>query len=1232
MFFDRRLWRLTAGSRGAMAYCVLIGIFAAVVGIVRLGLLGWLIAQIYAGHALSDLVLPIVVVALVMLVRGWLEHWRKRVAHRTAARVQVALRERLHAQVIALGPAHFGHSRTGEVLLALVEGVEQLEVWFGEYLPQLAVALLTPVVIFLLLVPLDGVLAAVLLVFALVTLVVPSVFHRWDADNAKRRQRAYAAFAAEFLDSLQGLATLKSFGQSERRGELLAERAHAVFKTTMWVLATNSLTRGLTDTGLAVGAAVALGVGAYRVEAGVMELSTLLIVLLAGIEVFRPQRELRALLHNGMMGQSAAAGIFCVLDASPPIQAPAVPRAVAGDLSPCVHFDDIVFSYPGSGRSIHQHLSLALAPGERVGVVGPSGCGKSSLVKLLLRFHAPDSGQVKLGGVNIRELTSDDLYRHLAVVSQETYLFHGTVAENLRFGEPSASEEAMEQAARDANAHDFIMALPKGYETVIGERGIRLSGGQRQRIAIARALLRDAPVLVLDEALSAVDADNEAVIQQALDRLMAGRTTLIIAHRLSSVIGADRIAVLSDGQVVEEGSHDELVARRGRYHTLMAAQLGPAQDGARVDGTRVDGTRVDGTRVDGTRVDGATVLQNAPDNATEVSAKERHAPIAGGIVGGIDQAGSGDDIVPAQGLTWPQAIASLFAHVVPWRFKLLLTFLFAIIRVAALIGVGIVGAFVVMAVKQGEPFEHLLWILAVVAPIAGIVHWLESWVAHDLAFRMLAQMRIALYQKLDQLAPAYLVRRRTGDLVAMATHDVEMVEYFFAHTVAPALVAVLVPALVLATLAAFGWPLAVTLVPFLLLVAASPFAVRARLDGLGANDREALGELNAFVVDTVQGLAEVLAFQRAKERAQAFAVRVERHLAARLPFYNDLSMQTSLLEVATGLGGLAVVLCGAYLVQQGTLAADVLPLLTLLALSCFLPVSEIAHIGRQLADTFGATRRLHQVHDEPVAVRCAEHPQAVEMSQSTAIAFENVTFQYPGTVRPALHKVSFTVEAGQSLALVGPSGAGKTTAAQLCLRFWDPGQGTIRLFGQALPALDLSDLRAHVALVSQETYLFNQSLRENLLMANPQASEAQLMEAVEQASLDEFVAALPEGLDTQVGERGTRLSGGQRQRVAIARAFLKDAPVLILDEATSHLDAVNEAAVMGALEVLMQSRTTLIIAHRLSTVRQAAHIVVMTDGALHETGTHDELVARGGLYSRLTARQMAVASQGSALG
>jgi len=1214
MYFDRRLWALTAGVRGRIAGTVLIGLAAAAAGIARLALLGWLLGRVLRGDSLAALAPAIVLTALALAGRSALDYARTMVAHHTASRVQGRLRHMLYSHVATLGPAHFTRARTGDVMLSLVEGVQQLEVYFGQYLPQLFVAALTPVLIFAFVAFVDLPVALVLLVAAIVIMLAPSLWHRWDSRASLARNRAYAAFGADFLDAVQGLATLKAFGQSAARARQLGERARALFQSTMWVLGTNTLARGITDTGIAVGAALALALGAWRVSSGAMSIPALLVVLMLGVEVFRPLRELRVLLHQGMLGLSAARGIFSLLDATPAVRdrAAGPEPADAG-----VAFEDVTFSYPGGRRPAHVGLSFTVRPGERVGIVGPSGSGKSTVARLLLRFHDPDRGRVAIGGRDLRTLSLEQIHSRIAVVSQDTWLFHGTVEDNIRMGKPGASLDALRAAAKAANAEEFIVRLPEGYGTVVGERGVRLSGGQRQRIAIARALLRDAPILVLDEALSSVDAESEALIQAALDRLMAGRTTLVFAHRLSSVIGADRILVLDGGRLVEQGLHADLLSRGGVYARLMAGQ---ARDGAGAAGLAA--ASGDGVG------DGAVAL----DSHGDANGIASLGPAAIGAAATNGQSGSDDlhepldAIVRDERLGWRDVLGTLLDKTRGYRGRLGLTFGLGVARVTALIGVGVLSALVVRAVKRGEPAGALLVGLFAVAPLAGILHWVESWLAHDVAYRLLTDMRLAVFHKLDALAPAYLTRRRTGDLATVATHDVELIEYFFAHTVTPALVAILVPTAVLVTLGAFAWPLALVLVPFLAYTALIPILGRARIDRLSSRAREASGDLTAHVVDTVQGLAEIVAYGSVTAWGEALGVKARRFFSLRLPFLGDLALQTALQETATGFGGLAVIAVGAWLAHQGRIDAGALPLLTLLALSAFVPLWEVAQVGRQLADTLGAARRIHAVESEPVPVMDGPGVKAqvgTATARSVAVELEAVRFTYPGRTRPALDGVSLAVPVGSTIALVGPSGAGKTTVASLLLRFWDPQSGVVRLFGHDLREYALDDLRRRIALVAQDTYLFNDSLRANILLARPEADDAAVRVAVEQAALAPLVAELPDGLDTVVGERGAQLSGGQRQRVAIARAFLKDAPVLILDEATSHLDAVSEAAVRDALERLARDRTTLVIAHRLSTVRDADAIVVLSDGHVMETGTHAALLSRGGLYAHLVSRQLA---------
>ena len=1186
MQFETRLWSFTQGVRGRIAISVLIGMIAAALGVIRLALLGWLIGLIFIGQSADELVMPIIFAALVMLMRGIFEHWRTMTAHETSAIVQKQLRRRLFEKIVSLGPGYTGRQRSGELVLTLVDGVEQLETYFGEYLPQLLISALTPLMIFAFVAFLDFPVAIILLVAAFVSLAAPSLWHKFDTKRSLERQQAYAAFASDFLDGIQGLATLKSFGQSGSRIDLLKKRSFELFRSTMWVLATNSLSRGITDTAIAVGAATGLGYGAFRVIDGEMELTTLLIILMMGVEIFRPMRDLRTVLHQGMVGLSAAQGVYKILDAHP-----VVLEEHSGNsstrLEPSIDFDSVSFSYPEHSHIVHDCLNFKINKGERVGIVGSSGCGKSSIVKLLLRFHDPVQGSITIGENNLKNISLDQLRREISVVHQDTFLFHGTIEENIRMGRQEARELEVTDAAKDANIHEFVTTLPDGYKTIIGEKGIKLSGGQRQRIAIARALLKNTPILILDEALSAVDAENEYIIQQALDRLMKDRTTLILAHRLSSIIKCDRILVLDQGRVVESGPHTDLMKKDGIYSALMNEQVREAEL-KRLVGSQEESMFANNETVEDTE-------KSVLDLPTE-------------------------GIIKAEGLNWKQIIIELMRHIMPWKGRLFITFCFGVLRVLAFIGVGVFSALIVLALKNGNDFTFQLTGLMVVASLSGILHWIESWVAHDMAFRLLAEMRINVFRKLDQLAPAYLVRRRTGDLMGIATQDVELVEYFFAHTVAPVFVSILVPVAVVSALATVSFWMALSLMPFLLAVGLSPLLMRDKVDLLGSKAREAAGELSAHAIDTIQGIAEIVAFQQAGHRAKDFDNLTNRHIAIRLPFFKELTMQKTLLEVLTGWGGLAVVSTGAMLTTSGSLDAGLLPLLTILAMSAFLPVSEIAQIGRQLADTMGATRRIYALENEPVVIDDGTNETPGDLS--SGVCFRNVSFAYPGRSKRILQDLNFEIPAGRTLALVGPSGAGKTSLAQLLMRFWDPEKGSITLNGIELKDFKLEELRSRVALVAQDTYLFNNSLRENILVAKPEATELELSEAVKLSALSEVIESLPDGLDTMVGERGSSLSGGQRQRVAIARAFLKDAPFLILDEATSHLDALSEHTVHKSLDLLKTNRTTIIIAHRLSTIRDADRIIVLNEGEMVETGTHNELLQKTGLYRQLVSKQL----------
>ncbi len=799
------------------------------------------------------------------------------------------------------------------------------------------------------------------------------------------------------------------------------------------------------------------------------------------------------------------------------------------------------------------------------------------------------------------------------MVTQDTYLFHGTVADNLRMGKPNAAIEELEAAARTANAHEFITRLPQGYDTVVGERAARLSGGQKQRIAIARALLKDAPVLVLDEALSSVDAENEAVIQEGLERLMSGRTTLIIAHRLSSVVNADRILVLDEGRLAESGGHQQLVATDGIYATLMAQQHDHGAHDLLAPG--VDNGAHGGHEPTPHPVPAAETFIPQPAHGGDGHGHHHHET-------GVGRHHEGHGAARPLGIltVWLR----LLGLVAPWRNELALTFLLGLLQHGSIVGIGVISALLVGNVISGGGLSLLLVLLGVFVPLAALFTWVESWAAHDLAYRLLGEMRVDLYRKLDPLAPAYMVRRRSGDLVSLVGGDVETVEFFFAHTVTPAFVAVLVPAAVLATLAIIAWPVALVLLPFLAAVAVSPFFAQRRSERLGEELRDQLGDVHSHMVDSIQGMREISAFGQGPARTAEMVSNSWRFAHCQLRFLKERAFQVGFIESMTALGGLAVLAMGVWMLTRGDISRPYLILAVVLSVAAFAPISDIARTMKQLMETLAASRRLFLVHDEPVPV--ADGPGVSQHRNGSgpapSIDFDGVAFAYGPGEPQALEGVSFSVAAGNTVALVGRSGAGKTTCANLMMRFWDPGAGSVRLGGHDVREFGLDALRKQIALVSQDTYLFNSTIGDNIRLGRPEASQEEVEEAARQANAHDFVASFPDRYDTMVGERGMQLSGGQRQRLSIARALLKNAPVLVLDEATSHLDAVNERQVRQALERLMEGRTTLVIAHRLSTIRDADRIVVLDGGHAVEQGDHRQLLDRNGLYAQLVATQL----------
>jgi thiol reductant ABC exporter CydC subunit len=566
----------------------------------------------------------------------------------------------------------------------------------------------------------------------------------------------------------------------------------------------------------------------------------------------------------------------------------------------------------------------------------------------------------------------------------------------------------------------------------------------------------------------------------------------------------------------------------------------------------------------------------------------------------------------------------------PWWHLVALNLVAALLNQASAVALGVVGALLVARVATGIGLDlhYYLMGLAVLTIAKAVLQWLDMWLAHELAYGMLSWLRSSSYNALEPLAPAYTLKRRSGDVVSMATADIETIESFFAHTLIPAIVMLVVPTVLLIALAFVALPLAGILLPFILLVAFLPLVGRRWADPLSTEVRGFHGLVNAHLVDSIQGMRETVAFGRGETRAQEIEERSELLGRAQERYSRYVGLLGGGTETLVALGSFAVLLTGASLVGSGAVGRYQLPLILVLSFAAFLPVMNVANVARNLNQVAAAARRYFEVVDEPVLVqeKTSDSPGTV----TPVVEFADVTFAYHPDEPPVLRNLSFQVMPGETIALVGPSGAGKSTCVSLMLRFWDPGSGTIRIGGVDLQDFPLDDLRRRISVVQQDNFLFNTSILDNIRIGDPDATNEEVEAAAQAANIHEFIVGLPDGYGTVVGERGAKLSGGQRQRIALARAFLKNAPILVLDEATSNLDSENEALIKAAVARLMSGRTTLVIAHRLSTIIAADRVVMIDRGEVVASGRHAELVAADGPYAQLIAAQRHSASAGAA--
>ncbi|KAK1266967.1 ABC transporter B family member 19 [Acorus gramineus] len=886
-----------------------------------------------------------------------------------------------------------------------------------------------------------------------------------------------------------------------------------------------------------------------------------------------------------------------------------------------IELKEVAFSYPSRPDVlIFRDFSLFFPAGKTVAVVGGSGSGKSTVVALIERFYDPNQGQVLLDNVDIRTLQLGWLRDQIGLVNQEPALFATTILENILYGKPDATIAEVEAAATAANAHSFIALLPNAYNTQVGERGVQLSGGQKQRIAIARAMLKNPKILLLDEATSALDAGSESIVQEALDRLMVGRTTVVVAHRLSTIRNVDTIAVIQQGQVVETGTHEELLAKgnTGAYANLIRFQeMARNRDFGAPSTRRSRSSRLSHS------------LSTKSLSLRSGSLRNLSYQYSTGADGRIEMVSNAETdrrypapqgyffrLLKLNGPEWPYAIMGAIGSVLS----------------------GFIGpTFAIVMSNMIEVFYYrdpnsmqrktreyvFIYIGAgLYAVVAYLVqHYFFSIMGENLTTRVRRMMLAAILRNEvgwfdeDENNSSLVAARLSTDAADVKSAIAERISVILQN----------MTSLLTSFIVAFivEWRVSLLILGTFPLLVLANFAQQLSLKGFAGDTAKAHAKTSMIAGEGVSNIRTVAAFNAQDKILSLFRAELRVPRVQSLRRSQTSGLLFGLSQLALYASEALILWYGAHLVRSGASTfSRVIKVFVVLVITAN-SVAETVSLAPEIIRGGEAIRSVFSVLDRSARIDPDDPESEPVESLRGDIEFRHVDFAYPSRPDVQIFKeFNLRIKAGQSMALVGASGSGKSSVIALIERFYDPMAGKVMIDGKDIRRLNLKSLRLKIGLVQQEPALFAASIFENIVYGKDGASEEEVVEAARVANVHGFVSALPDGYRTAVGERGVQLSGGQKQRIAIARAVLKDPAVLLLDEATSALDAESECVLQGALDRLMRGRTTVIVAHRLSTIRGVDVIGVVQDGRVVEQGSHAELIGNAeGAYSRLLQLQ-----------
>ena len=1178
--------------------------------------------------------LLLLVAALFSFVAAYLRRW---IGGRVSLDVQFDLRNAIYERLQRLDFAGHDSLQTGQLVsrassdLALIQGLLSfLPIMLGN-----VVMLVLSLIVMLVLSPaLTAVMAITLplllvLSFKLRRTIFPAT---WDA-----QQRA-GEVAGVVDEAVTGVRVVKGFGQEDREVARLGSTARQLYGSRLRLIRLQARYTPMLATVPALAQVAVLALGGWLAIEGRLTLGTFLAFSSYLVQLVAPVRMLASLMAIGQQARAGAERVLDILETNSAVQ----DRPDAEEL-PVLHgeveFEDVRFGYT-SDHPVLDGFDLCVRPGEVVALVSASGSGKSTVIALLPRFYDVGAGRVAIDGTDVRDVTLESLRRQVGVVFEDAFLFSDSVRANIAYGRPDATDADIRAAARAAGADGFIAELPDGYETVVGERGLTLSGGQRQRIALARAILTDPRILILDDATSSVDAATEEAIHATLQELMAGRTTILIAHRRSTLRLAQRIVVVDGGRVVDEGSHDDLMVHSALYRSLLA---GP-QDGA------------EGEPVPAATATAAVPATNGNGNgarrvATAFAAPQRFGPGANrNSVGGgpwgialsatpellaavdrlppIDDDPHVDDAVAAEA-PLPGVRFRILRFVRPWWRWLVLGFALVVAdAVLTLLGPFFIRYGIDHGVSVGD--ETVLWWTSAAFAVAVLLGWATTWgytlVTGQTAERLLYALRVKIFAHLQRLSLDYYDREMAGRIMTRMTTDVDALSQLIQTGLINAVVGLLTCVGVFVFLIILSPPLALaTAVVLPPLLGATWWYQRASSVAY-SRARDSIASVNANLQESLSGVRVAQAYVREDRNIAGFRGVNGEYLDARLGAQRLIALYFPFVLLLGDLGAIVVLGTGAALVAHGVVTAGIVIAFLLYLDQFFSPIQQLSQVFDTWQQAAASVDKIEELLATPTRTPAADHP--VEPGRLRGeIRLDGVHFRYPGTVgEEALGGVDVTIAPGETVALVGETGAGKSTIVKLIARFYDPTTGTVRVDGTDLRHFDLGAFRRQLGVVPQEAFLFTGTVRDNIAYGRPDATDAEIEAAARAVGAHDFVVSLPGGYGAAVSERGRSLSAGQRQLVALARAQLVDPAILLLDEATSQLDLASEARVQHAMGVVAAGRTTVLVAHRLPTARTADRILVVAGGRIVEQGSHDELLALDGQYAVLWAAFAPVAA------